>query len=445
MRIAILGAAGRDFHDFLVLYRDDPQVEVVAFTATQIPYIDDRRFPAALAGPRYPQGIPIVPERELERLIREQRLDAVVLAYSDLSNAEVAALGARANAAGADLILPGARTMLRCNKPVLSVCAVRTGCGKSQTVRYLLDLLEPRAVRAVGVRHPMPYGDLVAQAVQRFGTREDLARHACTIEEREEYEPYLERGRVVYAGVDYARIRDAAEQEADLLLWDGGNNDLPFFKPDLHVVLADPHRPGHTTGWYPSAASARMADLLLVAKVDSASPAAVEAEIATLRSLNATAPIVKVASRMSLVGAEEGSLAGKRVVCVEDGPTTTHGGVPYGAATLLARRAGAEIVDPRPHFRGELRATLQKYPELGPLVPAMGYSEAQQADLRATLEAVPADVVLSGTPIDLGRLLGPGLPLLRVRYDLAELPGETPLAEILDGFLARVLPGRRSV
>jgi len=437
MRIAILGAAGRDFHDFLVLYRDDPTVEVVAFTATQIPYIDDRRFPAALAGPRYPHGIPIVPERELERLIRDERLDAVVLAYSDLSNAEVMGLSARANAAGADLILPGSRTMIQCSRPVLSVTAVRTGCGKSQTVRYLLDLLEPRGVRAVGVRHPMPYGDLVASAVQRFGSREDLVRHACTIEEREEYEPYLERGRVVYAGVDYAGIRDAAEREADLILWDGGNNDLPFYKPDLHIVLADPHRPGHARGYYPSTASVRMADLLLVAKVDSAPPAAVEAEIADLRALNPRAPILRVASRMTLVGAEEASLAGRRVVCVEDGPTTTHGGVPYGAATLLARRAGAQIVDPRPYFQGELRATLEKYPALGPLVPAMGYSDAQQADLRATLAAVPADLVLSGTPIDLGRLLGPDLPIHRVRYDLEELPGEPPLAGILDAFLAR--------
>lgn len=435
MRIAILGAAGRDFHNFLTLYRDDPHTEVVAFTATQIPYIDDRRFPAALAGPRYPQGIPIVPESELEALIRRERLDAVVFSYSDVSNVEVAALAARANAAGADFVLPGARTMLRSRRPVIAVGAVRTGCGKSQTVRFLLDHFAARGVRAVGVRHPMPYGDLVAQAVQRFATREDLARHRCTIEEREEYEPYVERGRVVYAGVDYARILAAAEEEAELVLWDGGNNDLPFYRPDLHLVLADPHRPGHSRDYHPSAAQVQMAHVLLLAKCDSASPEGIAAEEAILRALNPGAPIVRVASRLTLVGLDEAALRGRRVVCVEDGPTTTHGGVPFGAATLLARRAGAEIVDPRPHFVGEIARTFRKYPQLGPLVPAMGYSEGQQADLAATLQAVPADVVLAGTPIDIAALLPAGHPVHRVRYDLAEMDGQPPLAGFVDRLL----------
>lgn len=435
MRVAILGAAGRDFHDFLVRYRDDPGVEVVAFTAAQIPYIADRRFPAALAGPRYPDGIPIVLEEELEALIGREQLDAVVLAYSDLSNAAVAALAARANAAGADFLIPGARGMLRSRRPVVAVCAVRTGCGKSQTVRWMLDRLQARGVRAVGVRHPMPYGDLVAQRVQRFATREDLERHHCTVEEREEYEPYLERGRVVYAGVDYRAILAAAEDEAELILWDGGNNDLPFFRPDLHVVLADPLRVGHSRDWYPSATQVRLADVLVLAKTDTASPAAVEAEEAILRAMNPHAPIVHTASRVTLEGLDEGALAGRRVVCVEDGPTTTHGGVPFGAAWILARRAGATIVDPRPHFVGTLAETLVRYPSLGPIVPAMGYSPRQQADLGATLRAVPADLVLSGTPIDLARLVDAGKPVHRVRYDLAELPGPTSLGEIVDARL----------
>ena len=441
MRIAILGAAGRDFHDFLTLYRDDPNVEVVAFTATQIPYIDDRRFPSALAGPRYPDGIPIVPESQLEALIGEERLDQVVLAYSDLANGAVASLGARANAAGADFVLPGARTMLPSRRRVVAVCAVRTGCGKSQTVRYLLDLLEARGVRAVGIRHPMPYGDLAAQAVQRFATRGDLERHACTIEEREEYEPYLERGRVVYAGVTYREILASAEGEADVILWDGGNNDLPFVRPDLHIVLADPHRPGDSTGYYPSEAQVRMAHVVLLAKANTATPEAVAAERARIAACNPSATTIAVGSALSLDGMDEAALRGARVVCVEDGPTTTHGGMGYGAALLLARRAGAVVVDPRPHFQGALRATHQAYPALGPLVPAMGYSPQQVADLEATLRATPADVVLAGTPIDLAGLVAPDKPVIRVRYDLVELPGEPPLAAILDGWLARAPRG----
>ncbi|MCB9685971.1 MAG: GTPase [Alphaproteobacteria bacterium] len=444
MRIVICGAAGRDFHDYLTLYRDDPNVEVVAFTATQIPYIDERRFPAELAGERYPRGIAVHPEEELERLIREHRVDQVVFAYSDVTEDHVMALGARAVAAGADLVLPGARTMLRSAKPVIGVGAVRTGCGKSQTVRWLLDRLGERGgVRAVGIRHPMPYDpDLTHQIVQRFASREDLVEGRCTIEEREEYEPYVERGRVVYAGVDYRAILARAEAEADVVLWDGGNNDLPFVRPDLYLVLTDPHRPGDALRYWPSRSQLALADVILVAKSDTASPEAVASERALAARANPNAQVIAVASRLSLVGLDARSLAGKRVVCVEDGPTTTHGGVPYGAATLLARRAGAVVVDPRPAFVGELRHTLEAYPGLGPLVPAVGYSEAQRADLQATLGAVDADVILSGTPIDLARLVTDprGRPLHRVRYDLAELPGEPSLGALLDEFLlSRVL------
>ncbi|MCB9745639.1 MAG: GTPase [Alphaproteobacteria bacterium] len=439
MRIVICGAAGRDFHDFLVLYRDDPEVEVVAFTATQIPYIDDRRFPAALAGPRYPHGIPIVPEEELDALIRRERVDQVVFAYSDVSNPHVMSLGARANAAGADLVLPGARTMVTAAAPVISVCAVRTGCGKSQTSRWLLGRLAAQGHRVVAIRHPMPYGDLVAQRVQRFAARVDLDTHACTIEEREEYEPYIEAGQVVYAGVDYAAIAAQAAQEADLLLWDGGNNDLPLLRPDLHIVLLDAHRPGHALRYYPSEAQLRMADLVLIAKADTALESDIEAERALAERLCPGRPVVAVGSRLTLVGLDERALQGRRVICVEDGPTTTHGGMGYGAATLLARRAGAHVVDPRPCFVGELRRALEKYPSLGPLVPALGYSEQQRADLEATLRACDADLVLNGSPIHLGALVDAGKPLYRVRYDLELLPGEVDLAGIVDEQVAALL------
>lgn len=437
-RIVICGAAGRDFHDFLVLYRDDPNVEVVAFTGTQIPNITGRRFPAALAGPRYPGGIPIVPEDQLRSLIRERGVHQVVLAYSDLSEDRVADLASVAMAAGADFVQPGGRTMLRSHRPVIGVGAVRTGCGKSQTARYLMDLLEARGIRAVAIRHPMPYDpDLAGQRVQRFATRADLEDARCTIEEREEYEPYVERGRVVFAGVDYRAILDAAEREADLLVWDGGNNDLPLIRPDLYFVLADPHRPGDSARYWPSRAQLRLADVVLLAKSRTAEPAAVESERALVRRYAPDATIVAVDSRLTLVGADEASLRGQRVVVVEDGPTTTHGGLPYGAATLLARRAGAVVVDPRPSFVGELKTTLAEYPALGPLVPAVGYSARQRADLASTLAAVDADLILSGTPIDLAAILPDPRrrPVLRVRYDLEELAGETPLAEPLDRFL----------
>ncbi len=437
MRSLILGAAGRDFHDFIVLYRDNPTIDVVAFTATQIPYIDDRRFPAELAGAHYPEGIPIVPEDGFEELVRNEAIEQVIFAYSDVSFDHVAGLAARANAAGADFVLPGARTMVRSIKPVLGVCAVRTGCGKSQASRHFLQMLGDRDLQAVGIRHPMPYGDLAAQAVQRFASVEDLERHKCTVEEREEYEPYVEAGRVVYAGVDYPAILRSAEQEADVVIWDGGNNDLPFIAPDLHVVLMDPHRPGDALRYYPSEAQVRLADLILIAKADTAKKENVESERKLARELNPGAEVIAVGSSLRLDGMDEKALKGKKVVCVEDGPTTTHGGMPYGAATLLARRAGAEIVDPRPYLSGELKKTFEKYPDLGPLVPAMGYSKKQLEDLGASVDAVPADIVLAGTPIDLGRLIKPKQPIHRVRYDLVELAGETPLAEVLDRWLAR--------
>ena len=419
-----------------VLYRDDPTIEVVAFTATQIPYISERRFPTALAGPRYPDGIPVFAEERLEEVIDRFAAQQVVFAYSDVPDTTVAALAARANAAGADFVLPGGRTMLPSTKPVIGVGAVRTGCGKSQTVRYLLDLLDLRGVRAVGIRHPMPYdADLASQAVQRFATPQDLLAARCTVEEREEYEPYLERGRVVYAGVDYARILARAEEEADLILWDGGNNDLPLIRPDLHLVLLDPHRPGDARRYYPSQAQVRLADVVLIPKSRTASPEAVEAERRLAAELAPGVPVIAVASRLTLDGADEASLAGKRVICVEDGPTTTHGGVPYGAATLLARRAGAQIVAPT--LVGEVAASAAHYPDLGPLIPALGYSPRQRADLEASLGATDGDIVLAGTPIDLDGLIDDpkGRPILRVRYDLEELPGETALGEVLDGFL----------
>jgi predicted GTPase len=435
MRIAIIGAAGRDFHNFLSLYRDDPSIQVLAFTAAQIPGISNRRFPAALAGSRYPEGIPIYLESELEEMITSLHLDQVVFSYSDVTNDHVAQLAARANAVGADFVLPGARSMLPSCRPVIGIGAVRTGCGKSQTTRYILDILRDLPLRTVGIRHPMPYGDLVAQTVQRFASREDLARHGCTIEEREEYEPYVERGRVVYAGVDYEKILRAAEGEADLILWDGGNNDLPLIRPDYHIVLMDPHRPGHARSYYPSAAQVRMAQLLLIAKSNTATPEAIENEKAVARSLNPTAKIIAVGSSLTLLDGEEAALAGKRVVVVEDGPTTTHGGMGYGAGTLLARRAGAEIVDPRPFFVGEILDTHRKYPGIGPLIPAMGYSPVQQADLEATINAVDADFVVSGTPIDLAGLVRSEKPILRVGYDLFELEGEASLCGEIRGWL----------
>ena len=437
-RIVIMGAAGRDFHDFNVVYRGDPSVRVVAFTATQIPGIADRWYPAELAGELYPHGIPICREEELEELIRSENVDTVVFAYSDVSHETVMHAASRALAAGADFALLGPhRTMLRSGKPVIAVGATRTGSGKSQTTRHIAGLIAEAGWTPVVVRHPMPYGDLVAQRVQRYATLDDLERYETTIEEREEYEPHLEAARVVYAGVDYGAILHAAEQEADVILWDGGNNDFPFYRPDLFVVVADPLRPGHEARFHPGETNVRMADVLVVNKIDSVDQAALDAEIASLRALNPRAAVVTARSALRLEG---GEIAGRRVVVVEDGPTLTHGGMTFGAGVAAARRFGAaEIVDPRPFAVGTIREVLDRYPALESLIPAMGYGEEQMAELAATLNATDADLVLAGTPIDLNRVLTLNKPVVRVRYDLEEASGPT-LRGLIEPILATVRP-----
>ena len=431
-RVLIMGAAGRDFHDFNVVYRDDPSVEVVAFTATQIPGIADRRYPPELAGERYPAGIPIRPEAELETLIRDLKVDTVVFAYSDVSHEQVMHAASRALAAGADFSLLGpARTMLESTRPVVSVCAVRTGSGKSQTSRYVARALEAQGLKVAVVRHPMPYGDLVAQRVQRFETYADLDRHETTIEEREEYEPHLDAGRLVFAGVDYEGILRAAEAECDVVIWDGGNNDLPFYRPDLAIVVADPLRPGHELRYHPGEANLRSADVIVINKVDSATPEAVAAVRADIEFANPRAAVVEARSSLVLEG---GDIHGRTVVVVEDGPTLTHGGMTYGAGVVAARRFGAaEMVDPRPYATGELAATLAKYPDLDRLLPAMGYGDRQIHELESALEAIPADLVLAATPIDLTRVLTVSKPVVRVRYELEPVSGslEAALAPVI--------------
>ena len=441
-RVVILGAAGRDFHDFNVVFRDDPSQEVVAFTATQIPDIEGRRYPAELAGPLYPHGIPIVAELELADLLEREAVDLVVFAYSDIRHDQVMHLASRCIAAGADFRLHAARhTMLRSTKPVVAVTAVRTGVGKSQTTRYLSRLLREAGHRVVAVRHPMPYGDLAAQACQRFASHADLDRYDCTIEEREEYEPHIDAGVVVYAGVDYERILREAEQEADVILWDGGNNDLPFYVPDLHLVLADPLRPGDEAAYHPGEANVRMADVVVIAKCDSAESADIEAVEASVRSLNPAATVLRADSPVTLDDPTE--VQGRRVVVVEDGPTLTHGSMSYGAGVVGARAAGAsEIIDPTPYAVGSLAATYAKYPNARGILPAMGYGERQVRDLEATIgaavDAGACDAVVSGTPIDLTRVLSVSVPVVRARYELREaVPGR--LAELLRAALPLAL------
>ena len=429
-RVVIMGAAGRDFHVFNVVYRGDPAVEVVAFTATQIPGIANRRYPVELAGPGYPAGIPIVPEDQLEALIREHHVSRVVFAYSDVAHEDVMHAASRALAAGADFELLGPdRTMIVSTKPVLAVGATRTGAGKSQTTRFLAAMLAERGLVPVVIRHPMPYGDLVAQRLQRFADHEDLDRFDTTIEEREEYEPHLDAGRVVYAGVDYEAILRAAEAEADVILWDGGNNDFPFYRPDVYVVVADPLRPGHERRYHPGETNLRMADVVIINKIDSATPEGIDAVLASIAELNPDAAVITARSDLALDGP---GIEGRRVVVVEDGPTLTHGGMRFGAGVVAARRFHAgSLADPRPAAVGSIRATLDKYPNLEPLIPAMGYGGEQVAELEATLNAVDADIVLSATPIDLSRLVNLNKPITRVRYDLAPVSGPS-LAEVIE-------------
>ena len=434
-RILIMGAAGRDFHNFNVVYRHDPAFEVVAFTAAQIPGIAGRRYPAALAGPLYPQGIAVEPEAELEALIRTREIEQVVFAYSDLAHAEVMHLASRALAAGADFTLLGPeRTMIAAGVPVIAVSAVRTGCGKSPVSRWLSRELKSRGLRAAVVRHPMPYGDLARQNVQRFETPADLARAACTVEEREEYEPHLAAGSIVYAGVDYFSVIEQAGRETDLILWDGGNNDFPFVRPDLHIVLADPLRPGHECAYHPGEAVLRMADVVLLAKADAAEPGAVERVMENARRANPRAAIL--CGSMPIRLDDAAAVRGKRVLVIEDGPTVTHGGMPHGAGYIAATQAGAaSIVDPRASAAPAIAAVYAQYPHIGPVLPAVGYSPAQLEALRQTINGARADVVVAATPIDLAALIAIDKPVVRARYEFVDSasPG---LAAELDRFLA---------
>ncbi|MHC4844885.1 MAG: cyclic 2,3-diphosphoglycerate synthase [Planctomycetota bacterium] len=418
--VIIIGAAGRDFHDFNTYWRDHEEYRVVAFTAAQIPNIDGRTYPPELCGDRYPQGIPIHEESRLVELIREHGVDLVAMAYSDLPHEEVMHKAAIANAAGADFVMLGARqTMLESSKPVIAVCAVRTGCGKSQTTRYVSGILKSRGKRVAAVRHPMPYGDLKKQVCQRFETLADLDTHDCTIEEREEYEPHIVSGTLCFAGVDYERILREAEKDADVVLWDGGNNDTSFFKPDLLIVVTDPHRPGHGMHYYPGETNLRMADVIVVNKVDTADEKDVESVLETIRAVNPGAAVVMANSPVTIES--DDGVHGRSVLVVEDGPTVTHGGMRYGAGHVAAKKFGASrIVDPRPAAVGSIRETFENYPHLAEVLPAMGYGDAQVDELQQTINAVDCDAVLIGTPIDLGRMLEINKPAIRVRYSLEE-------------------------
>ena len=441
VRTLIMGAAGRDFHNFNVLYRDNEAYDVVAFTAAQIPDIAGRRYPAELAGRHYPDGIPIYDETDLPELVSRHRIEQVVFSYSDVSYAHVMHRSAVVNAAGADFVLLGAqRTMIASRKPVLAVCAVRTGAGKSQTTRRIAGMLREAGLLVAAIRHPMPYGDLARQRVQRFASLDDLVGHRCTIEEIEEYEPHIVNGTIVYAGVDYADILRQAEAEADVVLWDGGNNDLPFYRPDLHVVVADPLRVGHELTYYPGEANLRMADAVIINKIDTAGLQAIERLRDNVRSANPAATLIEAAS--PVVADNAGILTGKRVLVVEDGPTVTHGEMTFGAGSVIARKFGAsEIVDPRPFAVGRLVETYATYPGIGALLPAMGYGDEQVRDLEATIRQVPCDAVVIGTPIDLNRIIRIGQPTVRVRYDLQEI-GRPHLGDLLGPFIARAVEQR---
>ena len=423
-KVVIMGAAGRDFHNFNCLFRDNEKYDVVAFTATQIPDIENRVYPVEIAGSLYPEGIPILPEADLEKIIREHDVDEVWFSYSDVPHSYVMNKASEVIGWGPHFgVCSATRTMVESTKPLIAITAVRTGVGKSQTTRYISRLLKKLGKRVVAIRHPMPYGDLAKQACQRFENYEDLDRHQCTIEEREEYEPHIDNGFVVYAGVDYEQILREAEKEADVILWDGGNNDTPFYKPDLHITLVDPHRAGHELSYYPGETNLRISDLLIVNKVNTADPEKVEEVFETCRRVNPDATTIKC---NSVITADEPELiAGKRALVVEDGPTLTHGGMTYGAGWFAAKQAGAaEIVDAKPYAVGTIKATYEKYPNAGAILPAMGYGDKQVADLQETINATPADVVVEGTPIDLKRIITVNKPIATIRYELEEVePG----------------------
>ncbi len=436
IRTLIMGAAGRDFHNFNVSFRDNKDYEVLAFTATQIPNIDGRKYPAELAGQLYPEGIPIHPERELEHLIRSKKIHQVIFAYSDVTHMHVMHVASRVIAAGADFRLMGAdSTMLESKVPVVSVCAIRTGCGKSQTTRKVCDILQRRGHRVVAVRHPMPYGDLVKQRVQRFAKLEDLDLQECTIEEREEYEPHIVRGVVVYAGVDYEAILRQAEKEADVVVWDGGNNDLPFYRPNLEIVVVDPHRPGHEILYHPGEANLLRAQVIIINKIQTANAADIETVRRNIRLYNPKAMVIDCASPILVSDPE--AIRGKRVLVIEDGPTLTHGEMTYGAGIVAAEHFGAgAIIDPRPYVVGSIAETFQKYPKIGTLLPAMGYGKKQIRELETTINKTDCDLVLIATPIDLGRILKINKPSMRVTYELQEL-GKPDLEDVLKKILHR--------
>jgi predicted GTPase len=433
-RIVIMGAAGRDFHNFNTVYRDNPAFRVVAFTAAQIPGISGRRYPAVLAGKLYPDGIPILDEADLAAICRKEKIDEVVFAYSDVPHTAVMHKGSAALAAGADFTLLGPNsTMLSSSLPVIAVCAVRTGVGKSQTTRWLGRHLRGLGLKVAAIRHPMPYGDLAKQAVQRFAAMKDLDEANCTVEEREEYEPHIAAGNVVFAGVDYERILRQAEKEAEVILWDGGNNDFSFYRPDLHIVMVDPLRAGHEKTHHPGEAVLRMADIVVIAKANSATSGDIQKVTESVRELNPQARIVRASSVVSLD--DSTAVAGKRVVVVDDGPTITHGGMPYGAGFVAASEAHAgEIVDPWPMAMGEIAQVFRRYGHIGRVLPAMGYSARELADLEATLNAIDADVVVAGTPVDLGRLMKLNKPVVRARYEFGEM-GQPLLKDMVEDFL----------
>lgn len=441
--VIILGAAGRDFHNFNTCFRDNDSYNVVAFTAAQIPDIDGRKYPAELAGDLYPDGIPIYAEENLTSLIEEHAVDDCVFSYSDVTYQKVMSMSALVNAAGANFVLLGPNdTMVESTKPLIAVGAVRTGCGKSQTSRKIIEQLMAKGLKVVAIRHPMPYGDLVAQKVQRFATVDDLAKHECTIEEMEEYEPHVVRGNVIYAGVDYEAILRAAEEDpdgCDVVIWDGGNNDFPFYKPDLNITVVDPHRAGHELSYYPSEVTLRLADVVIINKMDSAGPDGIQTIRENIAEVNPDAIVIDAASPISVD--DPSLIKGKKVLVVEDGPTLTHGQMTIGAGTVAARKFGAaECVDPRPFIIGKLNETFETYPEIGSLLPAMGYGEQQIRDLEATINNTECDSVVIGTPIDLNRVVKINKPNTRVYYDLQEI-GYPDLGSILDGFLSELKAG----